>query len=47
MNEDKPKPKSRWVRGSGVPRDDKHTLDYIYKTYHEAEGWRNGAKVSK
>jgi hypothetical protein len=39
------KRKSRWVKGSGVPRYDKKTLDVIMDKYVETPPFRHGAKV--
>ncbi len=39
--------KSRWVRGSGVLRYEAKVLDTLRELFHEADGWRNGARVVK
>ena len=42
------KKKSRWVRGSSVPRYDKKQREYLDKHFPpEQPGWRFGAKVSR
>jgi len=47
MSDGKIKKKSRWVRGSGVDRYDKKTDEYIQSTFREADGWYNGARVTR
>ncbi len=39
---DKPKRRSRWVKGSGVDRYPKGTE---LEKYRQQPGWRNGAKL--
>jgi len=43
----KEKRKSRWVKGSDVPRYDERTLSSILNRYHESPGWFRGARVRK
>ena len=43
---DKPKKRSRWVKGSGIDRYTKATEKDLEK-YRTQSGWRNGAKVYK
>lgn len=36
---------SRWVKSN--ERYPKDVLQYIYDVFHEADGWRHGARVRK
>ncbi len=40
----KPKRRSRWVEGSGVPRYDKRTYEALAVFVEEA-GWHRGARI--
>ncbi len=42
--DDKPKCRSRWVKGSGVPRYDKRTYDAL-DVFVEEAGWHHGARI--